>query len=204
MLQLIPYALAAVAGGWLGKKYYPLITQFDEILQPNASVPSIQLLRESIVEERPVVLATEEVPLDNRFGNQVLVSEHEFIRTATISLTMSRDLVTTSGLKASWWPILENMAQEEIKKTHGIELNTQITRRVKVVFSTEPGHLVRYRVIWKQDSRRGLLEVDVEGGLYSVPYIVTFGLSHAIESMAGEVPGVGKGLAPKAMDHSVG
>ncbi|MEI6413286.1 MAG: hypothetical protein WCP34_03360 [Pseudomonadota bacterium] len=189
MLQLIPYALAAVAGGLLGKKYYPLFTQFEEDPQPVTMVPTLRLLRESVIEERPIVLATEEIPLDNRFGNKILVSEHEFVRTATITLSMARDQVTTAGLKANWWPILENMAQEEIKNTLGIELNTQITRRVKVIFSTEPGHLVRYRVIWKQDSRRGLLEVNVGGEVYAVPYLVTFGLSHAIESIAGESRG---------------
>lgn len=200
MLQLIPYALAAVAGGLLGKKYYPLFTGFEETPQ-SATGPAVRLLRESIVEERPIVLATEEVPLDNRFGNKILVSEHEFVRTATIALTMAHDQVTTAGLKASWWPVLENLAQEEIKKTLGVELNTQITRRVKVIFSTEPGHLVRYRVIWKQDSRRGLLEVEVGGGMYAIPYLVTFGLSHSIESMAGESPVAGKGLAAKTMGH---
>ena len=30
-------------------------------------------------------------------------------------------------------------------------------------------------------------EVNAGGGMYAVPYLVTFGLSHAIESIAGEV-----------------
>ncbi len=187
MMQFTPYGVAAVVGGVVGKKMYQLFTKIERTVTPLVPIPGVRLVRDAIVEERPIILAAEEIPLDNRFGNKVLVSEHEFVRTATIALSMARDQNNTKGFKASWWPILEGLAQEEVRKTLGVELNTQITRRVKVVFSTDPGHLVRYRVVWKQDSRRGLLEVNAGGGMYAVPYLVTFGLSHAIESIAGEV-----------------
>ncbi len=189
MLQMIPYGIAAVVGGLVGKQAVPVFVGLEKSLKQVTSTPAVQLLRSAIVEEPPVVLATEEIPLDNRFGNKILVSEHEFVRTATISLTVVQDNNLVRGLRGSWLPILESLAQKEVKKTLGVELNSQITRRVKVVFSTEPGYLVRYRVVWKQDSRRGLLEVGVGGETYVVPYLVTFGLSHAIESIAGEVRG---------------
>ncbi|CAK0747671.1 hypothetical protein CCP3SC5AM1_1460005 [Gammaproteobacteria bacterium] len=150
------------------------------------SAPTLQLLRESISEEQPIILATEEIPLDNRFGNKTLISEHEFVRTASVTFSMARDHLATSRLTGGFWTIFEGLAQEEIKKTLNIELDAHITRRVKVVFSTAPGHLVRYRVIWRQDARRGLFVVNVEGKMYRVPYLVVFGLSQAIESIAGE------------------
>jgi len=189
---MLPIIAAVVAGGLIGKKVYPLVSSLfatsvkSQELRSVTSVPTIQFLREVISEEQSIVLATEEVPLDNRFGNKVLVSEHEFVRTASITFSTARDRLTTSGVTGGLWTIVEGLAQEEIRKTLNIELNAQITRRVKVVFSTEPGHLVRYKVVWKQDSRRGLFVVDVEGNMYNVPYIVVFGLSHAIESIAGE------------------
>ncbi|CAK0765283.1 hypothetical protein CCP3SC1_450016 [Gammaproteobacteria bacterium] len=190
MLPLI--VAAAVTGGLVGRKIYPLVypilTKFEENQKSKSisSAPTLQLLREAITEEQPIILATEEVPLDNRFGNNVLVSEHEFVRTASISFSMARDHQSTSGITGGLWAVVEGLAQDEIKKTLNIELNSQVTRRVKVVFSTAPGHLVRYRVIWKQEARRGMFAVDVGGKVYSVPYLVVFGLSHAIESIAGE------------------
>ncbi|MBF0273081.1 MAG: hypothetical protein HQL98_13610 [Magnetococcales bacterium] len=189
MLQLIPYGVAAVVGGLLGKKYIPIIADqtFDrpplERLPETAS-STIEFMRESIIGEDSIVLATEEVPLDNRYGNKVLSSEHEFTRTANISLSITDQQSFGNHFKASLWIILESMVQKELKKSLHIEFGTQITRRVKINFSTDPGFMVRYRVVWKQTSRRGLFEIKIGSEKHIIPYVVTFGLSHAVESIA--------------------
>ncbi|MBF0308778.1 MAG: hypothetical protein HQL56_04530 [Magnetococcales bacterium] len=190
MLQLIPYGLAALVGGLLGKKYFPLLA--EQTLTPHreksplvAETPSaIQLLGESLLQEESVVLATEEVPLDNRFGNKVLQSEHEFTRTASVGLNVGQEQSHGGQLKSSLWTVIESLVQDELKKNLHIEFGTQITRRVKISFSTEPGHRVLYRVVWKQASRRGLFDVRIGGEKHTIPYLVTFGLSHAVESVA--------------------
>ena len=192
---MIQFVLAAIVGGVLGKKFYPqVVEQTQKLAQQKSgqvtkpasgSSHAIQFMRESILQEEPVVLATEDVPLDNRFGNKTLVSEHEFIRTATIGLTMEQEHDSVTTIKSDLWSLLEAVAQEKIRKSQKIELGSQISRRVKVIFSTEPGKLVHYKVIWKQDSRRGVFDVKIDDQIYSIPYVVTFGLSHAIESIAG-------------------
>ncbi|MBF0191929.1 MAG: hypothetical protein HQL99_12445 [Magnetococcales bacterium] len=190
MLQLIPYGVAAVVGGFLGKKYIPIIADqtFDrppaERLPAASSPSAIEFLRESITGEDSLVLATEEVPLDNRYGNKVLSSEHEFSRTANISLSIIEHQSSGHHLKAALWILLESMVQKELKKSLHIEFGTQITRRVKINFSTDPGFMVRYRVVWKQTSRRGVFEVKIGSEIHIIPYVVTFGLSHAVESVA--------------------
>ncbi|MBF0626967.1 MAG: hypothetical protein HQL91_01980 [Magnetococcales bacterium] len=191
MLQLIPYGLAAVVGGLLGKKYFPILT--DQALSRSSSQPellptatssSIQFLGETVVREDSIVLATEEVPLDNRHGNKVLSSEHEFTRTANIRLEVGQQMAQANQFKGSIWMVLESMVQKELKRNLQIEFGTQITRRVKITFSTDPGFMVRYRLIWKQTSRRGFFDVRVGAEKHVIPYLVTFGLYHAVESLA--------------------
>ncbi|WP_130470100.1 hypothetical protein [Candidatus Magnetaquicoccus inordinatus] len=190
MLQLIPYGLAAVVGGLLGKKYLPQLIDAQQkqggwIPFVNASLPPIQILAESLIQEQPVVLATEEIPLDNRYGTTMLVSEHEFTRTATVGLSVGREQTLTANMKSILWPVLESVVQEELKKNLRVEFGSQITRRVKIVFSAEPGHLVRYRLVWRQDSRQGVYDIRIGNEQLAVPYMVTFGLFHAVESMEG-------------------
>ncbi|MBF0158082.1 MAG: hypothetical protein HQL58_01010 [Magnetococcales bacterium] len=193
MLQLIPYGLAIVVGGILGKKIYPARVADRKERQSSSgssaastAAPSVQILRETVVQESPIILAVEEIPLDNRFGNKVLVSEHEFVRSATIELTMGRHDQSTTEVQAHLWRVLQHVAQEELRKSLNIEVGAQISRRVRITLSTEPGQMVRYKVIWKQDSRRGLFEVKLAGKRQTIPYTVAFGLSHTIESVEGE------------------
>ncbi|MBF0097034.1 MAG: hypothetical protein HQM04_13380 [Magnetococcales bacterium] len=190
MLQLIPYGLAAVVGGMLGKKYLPQLIDAQQkegtwVPFLKSSLPPITILGESVVKELPVVLATEEIPLDNRYGTTMLVSEHEFVRTATVGLSVGREQVLSANMKSILWPVLESVVQDELKKSLRIDFGTQVTRRVKIVFSAEPGHLVRYRLVWRQDSRQGVYDIRMGNEQLSVPYMVTFGLFHAVESVQG-------------------
>ncbi|MBF0179724.1 MAG: hypothetical protein HQM03_06830 [Magnetococcales bacterium] len=187
MLQLIPYGLAVLVGGMLGKKVGPRLV--GQMMEEDASSPDpqernmIRLLGESLLQEQSVVLATEDVPLDNRFGNKVLISEHEFIRTATVGLTLGQNDAMAGQLKTSMWSVLDGMLQQECKKNLNIEIGSEITRKVKISFSTEPGRMVRYRVIWKQDLRKGVFDLQIGSNRHALPYVITFGLSHAVESI---------------------
>lgn len=189
MLQLIPYGVAAVLGGLLGKKFGPMVLadQLGESLDANQAerktVSLIELVGERLIQEESVILATEEVPLDNRHGNKVLTSEHEFVRTAEIRFAVERSQEKANQVKSSVWRLVDGMVQKELKKNLQIEFGTQITRRVKIQFSTEPGRMVRYRLVWKQSSRRGFYHVNIGTERHVVPYVVTFGLSHAVESL---------------------
>ncbi|MBF0212555.1 MAG: hypothetical protein HQM00_03200 [Magnetococcales bacterium] len=189
MLQLIPYGVAAVLGGLLGKKFGPVILS-DQMGDPPRGehperVPTamIELVGERLLQEESIILATEEVPLDNRHGNKVLTSEHEFTRTAEISFAVDRSQERSNQIKSSILRLVDGLVEKELKKVLHIEFGTQITRRVKIHFSTEPGQMVRYRLVWKQTSRRGVFYFNVGAERHVVPYVVTFGLSHAVESL---------------------
>ncbi|MBF0126735.1 MAG: hypothetical protein HQM02_05935 [Magnetococcales bacterium] len=190
MYQLIPLGIASIAGYFLGKKLFvePKGQASSSQEVPSQSLfggnaPSIQVLEERIQSEEAVILATEEIPLDNRFGNKLLSSEHEFARTATVSMKLERGSKLVSDFKTSLWNLLESRTLMEIGKNLGISAGSEITRRIRLKFAVDPGRFVIYRVIWKQTERRGVMDVGVGGKIVEVPYLVTYGLTHVVESI---------------------
>jgi hypothetical protein len=185
---LIPAGISAAIGVFLGRKVAKVAG--NDRLQNKISKPfkkpiTIEILREYIVSDETLVLATEEIPLDNRHGNQPVTSEHEFIRTATISMEVDRSREIGSTLRASIWKAFETRASGELSKSLGVKIGSQLSRRVRLRFSVKPQHAVTYKIIWRQESRRGEFEVLVGGKKqYKVPYMVTYGLSHSVESIS--------------------
>ncbi len=193
MYQLIPMGIASLAGYILGKKLFGLPadkSKTDEAINdgnqdsfPLAKHPSIQILAEHLQSEEEVILATEEIPLDNRFGDQLLTSEHEFARSASVAMKLDKSSKMVSDFKSSLWSFIESRTQLELGKSLGISAGTEITRRIRLKFAVDSGRFVIYRVIWKQSSRRGIFEISAGGKIVEVPYLITYGLTHVVESV---------------------
>ncbi|MEO5364484.1 MAG: hypothetical protein H7838_12790 [Magnetococcus sp. DMHC-8] len=147
---------------------------------------SVRILAHHLLAETTLTLATEDVPMDNRFGNKPMSSEHEFSQTATISLELGDSHRVAAGAKTTLWNLLESKAEMEIGKNLGVEVGSQINRRVRLRFATDPGQFVRYRVVWQQQSRRGVLEIQAGRHIFQLPYLIAYGLSHTVESLPGE------------------
>ncbi|MBF0444816.1 MAG: hypothetical protein HQL68_04450 [Magnetococcales bacterium] len=183
---LIPAGISAALGVFLGRKVAKIAR--DNSLASDLSRPfdmpvSVEIIREYIVSDETLILATEDVPLDNRQGNQSLTSEHEFVRTATISMEIDRSREVGTSIRAGLWKAFESKASGELSKSLGVKVGSQLSRRVRLKFSVAPKEAVRYRIVWKQESRRGEFEVLVgDKKKYKVPYLVTYGLSHSVES----------------------
>ncbi|MEO5332446.1 MAG: hypothetical protein H7839_10515 [Magnetococcus sp. YQC-5] len=182
MYQLIPLGISSFFGYLLGKKLFGPISEAEEG-SPPPSHPSIQILAERVLTEESMILATEEIPLDNRFGNKLLSSEHEFARTATVAIKLDRTSKLVSDFKSSFWNLLETRTQLELGKNIGITSGSEITRRIRLKFAVDPGRFVIYRVSWKQTSRRGVVEIAAGDRIVEVPYLATYGLTHVVESL---------------------
>lgn len=186
MLPLL--ALGAVAGSALGLvagKILSIIVPTAKPVAKNAGSTKtypFRFVRESVIQEESIVLAVEDVPLDNRFGTRVLASEHEFSRTATTDLKLAQTRELDSSYKYDA-RVLESIAKARFAKQFGMEMGSQINRRIRLKFEADPGHFVHYRVIWKQESQRGTLEFEVGSHSYQLPYLVTYGLYHSVESL---------------------
>ncbi|MBF0585160.1 MAG: hypothetical protein HQL80_13135 [Magnetococcales bacterium] len=187
MLPFIAAGAVSILGVVMGKRLAKAHNKQENAhslqLKPGLK---LQVLAHHVLEESHLVLATEDVPMDNRFGNKTLSSEHEFSQTATIELELGNNKRVSAAAKTDFWHLLENKAELELGKSLGIEVGSQINRRVRLRFATDPGQFVRYRVIWQQQSQRGILEIRAGRQLFHLPYLVAYGLSHAVESLPGE------------------
>jgi hypothetical protein len=154
-------------------------------MSSSAEADSIDFLEEKVYEENDTIIGTEEIPLDNRLGSSTLISEHEFARTATTHLKIEHDENIKGRFKAEVWSVLEAEVRSSLAKAIGMEFGDQVSCRVTVKFEAAPGKLVRYRVRWKQNTRRGIFSIGVGNQTVQVPYSVTFGLYHSIESLSG-------------------
>ncbi|MBF0368954.1 MAG: hypothetical protein HQL52_05785 [Magnetococcales bacterium] len=150
---------------------------------------TVRIIRETILEDNNVALSTEDVPLDNRFGEKPLVSEHLFSRTADTSMELDRSQDFSGSLGANLLSLVEAKAQTKLSKTLGFQIGSKITREIKLKFAAAPGQFAHYRVVWKQDTRRGIYEVEVAGKRYDIPFLVTYGLCHSIESIEEKTNG---------------
>ncbi|MBF0460327.1 MAG: hypothetical protein HQL87_02930 [Magnetococcales bacterium] len=144
---------------------------------------TFQVVGQKMVAETEQILATEEVSLDNRFGNQPLVSDHEFCRSATVSIETDWSGHWDGLTSANLLTALKAELQCRLARKLGVEAGTQISRQIRLKFTVAPGKKVLYRVVWKQTAQRGLFEVGVGGQVCTVPYLITFGLAHAVQSV---------------------
>ncbi|MEO5339598.1 MAG: hypothetical protein H7837_03625 [Magnetococcus sp. MYC-9] len=197
MLPFLYAGAVSVLGAVMGKRFAENHKKRQLHKEPpQPTTLSVRILAHRILEERTLILAAEDIPMDNRFGNKQLSSEHEFSQTANISLELGNSRRVTTAAKTTLWSLLESKAEAELGKSLGIEVGSQVSRRVRLRFATDPGQFVRYRVVWQQQSQRGVLEIQAGKHLFPLPYLIAYGLSHRVESLPGE--SIGK---PHATDH---
>lgn len=136
------------------------------------------------LQEQPVVLASEEIPLDNTFGNRLLVSEHEFSRTATVTVELDRTQALSSLTHAGTSAALRAEMRARLTDTLELEIGAQLIRRVRLRFSVGPGDKGLYRLTWVQTASHGVFDVNGNGRKMEIPYLITYGLSHQVATIA--------------------
>ncbi len=153
---------------------------------PLATASSFEVLAHEMEAEENIILATEEVPLDNRYGNKVLVSEHDISRSAVESIELESGQQLDSLSRFNFFTAMKADLQNRLSRDLDVEIGSQLSRHVRVRFAAAPGEKVCYRLTWKQNNRRGLFQVAVGKKIHRLPYMVTYGLSHTVESIAVE------------------
>ncbi|MBF0422907.1 MAG: hypothetical protein HQL73_07930 [Magnetococcales bacterium] len=179
---LLPVGVFSAVGYLLGQRAAKKTAKGEEPIGPKEI--RVEIIRDHVFSDESLILATEDVPLDNRFGDRVLTSDNEFQRTATVALDIDRSTEVNSSLRSGFGKIFSSEIAGELSRSLGVKIGSQISRRVRLNFSVSPHKKVLYRVIWKQESRRGEFEVLVNGKRrFRVPYLITYGLSHSVESI---------------------
>ncbi|MBF0173393.1 MAG: hypothetical protein HQL83_08105 [Magnetococcales bacterium] len=178
---LLPVGVFSALGYLLGKRAAQTSSGGDS---PGFGEVRVEILQDLVISDESLILASEEVPLDNRFGDRVLSSDNEFSRTATVSLDLDRASEVSNSWRSGLGKLFVSEISGELSKSLGVKIGSQISRRIRLNFSVSPHKKVIYRVIWKQESRRGQFEILVDGKRrFRVPYLITYGLSHAVESI---------------------
>ncbi|MBF0346482.1 MAG: hypothetical protein HQL81_02335 [Magnetococcales bacterium] len=178
---LLPVGVFSALGYLLGKRAAQTSSGGDA---SGFGEVRVEILQDLVISDESLILASEEVPLDNRFGDRVLSSDNEFSRTATVSLDLDRASEVSNSWRSGLGKLFVSEISGELSKSLGVKIGSQISRRIRLNFSVSPHKKVIYRVIWKQESRRGQFEILVDGKRrFRVPYLITYGLSHAVESI---------------------
>ncbi len=146
--------------------------------------PAARILEDRVLIDDSAVVSVEEVPLDNRLGREPIVSEHEFSRTASNSISFSRNRDVRSSLGGSLLSLVKAEAELWLGRKLGCEIGARVTRSIKLRLTAAPGTFARYRITWKQDLRRGRQVAMVAGKKVELDYVATHGLCHEVTSLA--------------------
>ena len=120
-----------------------------------SGVSSFKFIDDELQAEEEVVIAVEYMPLDNRFGSSTVVSEHEFTRTEKTNLILNETRELQGSIKGEFWSVIQANVQNTLAETLGVEIDSEISRRVSIKLEAPPGKLVRYRISWRQTKRTG-------------------------------------------------
>ncbi|MBF0383579.1 MAG: hypothetical protein HQL69_21365 [Magnetococcales bacterium] len=189
MIQFLPvialgyFGAAAIGALKKSTSHKTKQVQKNKKTGPALKTEAIRIVRETIIEDDNIILSKEDMPLDNRFGKKPLVSENRFSRTANITMELERNRDLSGTLGADIFSLLEAKAQTKMASTLGFKIGSNITREIKLKFIAAAGQFAHYRVVWKQDTRRGVYDVEMAGKQYTIPFMVTYGLCHSVESI---------------------
>ncbi|CCQ72710.1 hypothetical protein [Magnetospira sp. QH-2] len=186
MIYLVPIVFAAGWGiGTLAAKAGRKIASVStKKLKPGKSM--IHFAREIWEEEDEVILATEDIPLDNSHGATLLATDLYFTRSARTRIVVVRDRGSLSELSAEVFSLIRNQTEHYLKRTLGLNLEAEIERKIHLRLTAPPHGISHYRVLWKQTGLRGYYEVEIGQRFYQVPFLVTHGLSVSVDSLPGQ------------------
>ncbi len=153
--------------------------------KPKGGRPQIEGIELEKLTDQDVVVTTEEIPLDNTEGSDVMSSEHEFSCCAGNKLSLQRSEETEVFFDQGVFSILEAGIAKSLRKGMGFAVNEEVSRSVKIRFNVAPGAQNRYRILRKQRQRKGSLVFRQAGQQMRLPFEITYGLSHEVESLPG-------------------
>lgn len=167
---------------------FTLVMDGQEIRQADAVEPQsvdstkIQIIGEQNVAEKTEVVDTQDYPLDNLAGSDVLTNETEITRTVTNELSIQTGIEVAGNLKLKLLTVVEADISAKLTKESGQTVGQTVTERRTLKFSVQPQSAVVYTVIWLRKVRSGEYVVSTDGNPLLVPYTVYYGLSYQVKS----------------------
>jgi hypothetical protein len=176
-MPLIPFLVVAGMTALLAPLFVIL---FGKGREGKPRIEGIQLEKPK---DEIVIVASEDIALDNQQGSDTISSEHNFSCSAGNSLSLQRTNETEAFVDQGLLGALESGIARSLRKRIGLEVNEQINRSVRIRFNVAAAATNRYRIIWKQQQRSGHLVFSQGAHRLSLPFSITYGLSHEVLSL---------------------
>lgn len=145
-----------------------------------------KILREFDVEEDTEILSVDELPLDNRFGSQVLILEQEFSKSANNEISFESTQEQQGKVTADFLRILKAELTLDLSKNIGYKYGESTTCRYITKISVNTGDFIIYTIIWKRKIRRSNYEIQIENQRYIISVVARYGVDYEITSKRKE------------------
>jgi hypothetical protein len=153
---------------------------------PVSPVPTVQFKEDRILNEADEVVDVVQYSIDNRFGDQPIMTEKQVSRETTNELsvdTLYKAGVKISGeIEAVLIAKIKGELEAEISRQTGRKIGEKVTESQTVKMSVGPRASVLYQVIWKRRVRNGERVYLLGDDIATVPYKVSYGLSCAVRT----------------------
>ena len=141
-----------------------------------------RLIREEVSSEAVNEFASDEFPVDNRFGLDAVKIEQEVSKTLSITLTCEERELLKVGISATVVGVLKSQISTDLSRRLHLTIGEAVTKRHTVRFSVRAGDAVIYELKWKNKVRDGVYLASVDGKQVRVPYQICFGLTYKLTS----------------------
>jgi len=142
----------------------------------------IQVVSESNMQETTHIVDTEEFPLDNSAGTDVLKIDHEISKTVSNELTINTGAQFSGTLDIGLLNAIKAEISANLQKNLGQKINETITRRQTLHFTVPAKSSVTYTVIWKRKSRSAECIVFAQNKLHQLNYKANYDLTYEVKS----------------------
>lgn len=146
------------------------------------AAPTVQFVKELNVQDSEEVVAVEDYPLDNRFGNQPFSTVRQIQRESTNELSVDTGSQVGGTLGLDIMSVIKAEIAAHVSQQTGQKIGQTVTESQTLNFSVQANSAVIYRVVWKRKVRTGERLYLSGNTPVTVPYRINYGLSFEIRT----------------------
>jgi hypothetical protein len=142
----------------------------------------VQLIEDVKATETSEVIAVEDYPLDNRFGDSPFSTDRQVSKETINELSLQTTNQLSGTLNIAFLAAVKAEVTAQVSRQTGYKTGEKATESLTLHFSVGPRSAVVYQVIWKRRVRTGEWHCLVDGRDVTVPYRVSYGLSCEVQT----------------------
>ena len=152
------------------------------LIASEAPKPVANFLDETDVKESPEVVGTEEITLDNSFGEADLSMEKVLSRETTNEFSVEQSGEATASVSADVFSVVKAELGMQLSRKTGQTAGQKVTESQTFRLTAKARERVTYRVVWKRTVRTGIYRYSINGVPASVAYRLNYGLSSEVHT----------------------